>query len=385
MKITRTEIIVLGDPQPDPEDAGVGELALLTISTDEGMTGISEIFAVPGGVAKAALDGADSYFGRLLIGQDPVTPERHWKRLYESIMHSARRGWAIICLGAVDVALWDIYGKLLQQPVYQLLGGRVFSGAQIIEDTALDEVVPYCTIVSHEWDRASVLKQQIERVVKLRDLGYRAFKVEPMNCAPETVVELARQARREIGPELLLAVDVGYLWNDVGLALKVAAQLNELDVFFLETPFPVDALPAYASLSSRTSLRIAAGEHTVTRWEFLDLMERGGVSVVQPYMTTVGGLTEARRLLDLARPRGALVCPGNWSTGILSAATVHFAAISPSTPCFEFVAAEVYSSPLRKAIREHGLPVVNGAVALPTRPGIGIELPADLLQRYRIA
>ena len=384
MKITATRIVMLGDPQPDPEDGGISELAVLTISTDEGITGLSEIFSVPGGVAKAVLDGPDSFFGRLLIGQDPVTPERLWKRLYESMTHGARRGWALICLGAVDVALWDIYGKMLNRPVYELLGGRELADAQTITG-ARAEVVPYCTIVSHEWDRASVLKQQIEKVIALRDLGYRAFKVEPMNCSPETIIELARLARQEIGSERLLAVDVGYLWNDIGMALKVAARLAEFDVFFLETPFPTDALPAYASLSAKTHLRIAAGEHTVTRWEFLDLMERGGVSVVQPYMTTVGGLTEAKRLLDLARPRGVLVCPGNWSTGILSAATVHFAAISPSTPCFEFVAAEIYGSPLRKAIRELGLPVMNGAIELPTRPGIGIELPDKLIERYRIA
>jgi L-alanine-DL-glutamate epimerase-like enolase superfamily enzyme len=384
MKITRTQIIVLSDPQPDSEDAGVSDLAVLLISTDEGISGLSEIFSVPPGVAKAVLDGSDSFFGRLLIGQDPVTPERLWKRLYESMTHGARRGWALICLGAVDVALWDIYGKLLQRPVYELLGGREFADAQTITG-ARAEVIPYCTIVSHEWDRESVLKQQLAKVVALRDRGYRAFKVEPMNCPSDTIVELARQARQEIGPDRLLAVDVGYLWNDVGAALSVADRLSELDIFFLETPFPTDAIPAYASLSAKSRVRIAAGEHTVTRWEFLDLMDRGGVNVVQPYMTTVGGLTEARRLLDLARPRGALVCPGNWSTGILSAATVHFAAISPSTPCFEYVAAEVYGSPLRKAIREIGLPVVDGAIALPTRPGIGLELPADLIEHYRVA
>src|SRR5579883_2944139 len=383
MRITQTQIMVLSDPQPDPEDAGVSDLAVLTITTDEGITGLSEIFSVAPGSLKKNMDGPDSFFGRLLVGQDPVPPERLWKRLYESMTHGARRGWALICLGAVDVALWDIYGKLLQRPVYELLGGRAFAEAQIITG-ARDEVIPYCTIISHEWDHKSVLTQQLARVTALRDLGYRAFKIEPMNCAVETIVELARLARQEIGPERLLAVDVGYLWNDVGTALSVADRLAELDIFFLETPFPTDALPAYASLSAKTRVRIAAGEHTVTRWEFLDLMDRGGVNVVQPYMTTVGGLTEAKRLLDLARPRGALVCPGNWSTGILSAATVHFAAISPCTPCFEFVAAEVYGSPLRKALRELGEPVVDGAIALPTRPGIGLELPADLINHYRV-
>ena len=127
----------------------------------------------------------------------------------------------------------------------------------------------------------------------------------------------------------MLSVDVGYLWNDVGQAAKVCEQLLEYDVFWLETPFPVDSLEAYARLSRQTRLRLAAGEHTVTRWEFLELMDRGGVLVAQPYMTTCGGLTEARRIVDLAQPRGVLVCPGNWSTQLLGAASVHLAAICP--------------------------------------------------------
>ena len=125
------------------------------------------------------------------------------------------------------------------------------------------------------------------------------------------------------------------------------------------------------------------GEHGVTRWEFLDLMDRGGVQVVQPYMTTCGGLTEAKRIVELAQARGALVCPGNWSTQILGAATVHLAAYSPITPFVEFAAAEAFSSPLRSALQAAGLPVRNGAIALPTAPGIGVDLPDEILRRYR--
>jgi L-alanine-DL-glutamate epimerase-like enolase superfamily enzyme len=177
---------------------------------------------------------------------------------------------------------------------------------------------------------------------------------------------------------------VGYLWNDVGVATRVAAELAELGVFFLETPFPVDSLEAYGRLTAKAPLRIAAGEHTVTRWEFLDLMDRGGVQVVQPYMTTVGGLTEARRVVELALPRGVLVVPGNWSTQVLGAATVHLAAFSPITPLIEFAPAQVYWSPLRRALQEVALPVVDGAIALTAGPGIGVELPQDLIDRFRV-
>jgi L-alanine-DL-glutamate epimerase-like enolase superfamily enzyme len=182
MEITSTEIFILGDPESTAESDGsrVDGLAFVRIHTDEGLSGLSEIFAVPPGVAQAVLDGPDSLFGRLLLGEDPIHPERLWTKLYNSMLHGNRRGWVIICLGAVDVALWDIYGKALGRPVWQLLGGVERSNHQIVSDQQRRQAVPYCTIISDTWDRESVLRQQVERVVELRELGYRAFKIEPM-------------------------------------------------------------------------------------------------------------------------------------------------------------------------------------------------------------
>jgi L-alanine-DL-glutamate epimerase-like enolase superfamily enzyme len=387
MKITRSEVFVLGDPPPpDEETEGrIGSLAFLRIHTDEGIVGLSEVFAVPPGVVKAVLDGPDSFFGRSLVGEDPITPEHLRTRLYNGMMHGNRRGWAVICIGAVDVALWDIYGKAVGRPVYELLGGAERSRYQVAHgSTDGKAVIPYCTIVSRKWDPESVLREQVERAITLRAAGFRAIKVEPMMSTPETVVELARRTREAIGPDAILAVDVGYLWNDIGVAADVCRRLAEHDVMFLETPFPVDSIEAYAALSRSSPVRIAAGEHTVTRWEFLDLMDRGGVLVAQPYMTTCGGLSEAKQIVDLAQARGALVCPGNWSTQVLGAATVHLAAYSRITPVIEFAASQIYWSPLRKAIQDVGLPVVDGAISLPTAPGIGIDLPSDLIARFRI-
>ena len=385
MRITRTEVIVLADPPAsEAVDLRVDGEAFVRVYTDEGLVGLGEVFAVPPGVAKAVLDGPDSFFGHLLVGEDPIPSERLWTKLYNSMLHGNRRGWAVICIGAVDVALWDIYGKAVNRPTYQLLGGAERSEHQIWSEGHRQEVVPYCTMWARDMSREGLIKEQMEKVIKVRDLGFRAVKIEPCSSSPETVVDLARLARQELGADRTLCVDVGYLWNDVGMALKIADQLAELDVFFLETPFPVDFLEAYARLTAKSRVRIAVGEHTVTRWEFLALMDRGGVHVVQPYATTVGGLTEARRVVDLAMPRGALVCPGNWGSQVLGSANVQLAAFSPVTPLIEYAPAQVYWSPLRKAIQEVGLPVVNGAISLPTSAGNGVELPSDLIDHFRV-
>jgi L-alanine-DL-glutamate epimerase-like enolase superfamily enzyme len=384
--ITRLETFVIGDgPGIDPDQGGVEPLACLRVHTDDGLVGFSEVFRVPPGVVTATVGGPDTHFGRLLIGQLVTHPERIWQHLWDSLIHTNRRGWQIIILGALDVAIWDIYGQALGQPVWQLLGGVQRGPFQTHAETRQKAVVPYCTIVSDVWGGEAMFAQQTQRVERLLELGYRAFKIEPMMSTPKDVVELARRTRKLLGPDIPLMVDVGYLFNDVPTVARICRELEELDVFFFETPLPVDSPEPYARLAEQTRIPLAMGEHGVTRWEFLDMMDRGKVSVIQPYMTTCGGLTEAKRIVDLAVPRGALVCPGNWSTQILGAASVHLAAYSPITPYIEFAAAEVFDSPLRQELQQCGFPVKNGEIAFPTAPGIGYAFPVEIATKYRIA
>ncbi|MBI3922735.1 MAG: mandelate racemase/muconate lactonizing enzyme family protein [Armatimonadetes bacterium] len=383
MKITALETFVIGDrANIDPDKGGIEPLACIRVHTDQGIAGLSEVFRVPPGVVTATVGNADTHFGRLLLGQEITHPERLWQLMWDALIHTNRRGWETIILGALDVAIWDIYGKSLGKPVWQLLGGVQRGPFQTHADTRVKEVVPYCTIVSDVWGGAEMIRQQTERAVKLAELGYRAFKAEPMMSTPRDIVAMARSVRKAIGPDLTLMIDVGYLFNDVPTAAKICRQLAEFDVFFFETPFPVDSPQPYRQLAAVSPIPLAMGEHAVTRWEFLDMMDRGGVQVVQPYMTTCGGLTEAKRIVELALPRGALVCPGNWSTQILGSASVHLAAYSPITPFVEFAPAEVFDSPLRQTLQDAGFPVVNGAISLPDQPGIGYELPNGILDTF---
>ena len=384
MKITRLEVFVIGDgPEIDPDKGGVEPLACLRVQTDEGLFGLSEVFRVPPGVVQATVGGPDTHFGRLLIGQEITHPERLWQHVWDALMHTNRRGWEIMILGALDVAIWDVYGQMLNQPVWKLLGGAQRGPFQSTVGATV-EIVPYCTLVSDIWGGEPMFSQQVSRAETLATLGYRAFKVEPMMSTPKDVVELARRCRKALGETPTLMVDVGYLFNDVPTAIRVCSELEEWGIYFFETPFPVDSPEPYANLAAKTSIPLAMGEHGVTRWEFLDMMDRGGVSVVQPYMTTCGGLTEAKRIVELAAARGAQVCPGNWSTQILGAASVHLAAYSSVTPFIEFAPAEVFESPLRRELQNAGFPVKNGAIALPQCDGIGYQLPAEILEAFRI-
>lgn len=146
MKISALETFVLGDgPDVDPDKGGVEPLACVRVHTDQGLTGLSEVFRVPPGVVQATVGGPDTHFGRLLIGQEVTHPERLWQHLWDALVHSNRRGWQVIILGALDVAVWDIYGQALNRPVYELLGGSQRGPFHTHAETPVGEVVPYCT------------------------------------------------------------------------------------------------------------------------------------------------------------------------------------------------------------------------------------------------
>jgi L-alanine-DL-glutamate epimerase-like enolase superfamily enzyme len=177
-------------------------------------------------------------------------------------------------------------------------------------------------------------------------------------------------------------VDVAYAWSSVEHALEILETWAEHDVFFIETPLWADDLEGYAELARRSPIKVAAGEWLATRYEFLDLMDRGGIHVAQPDVGRVGGLTEAKRVCDLAGERGRLVVPHGWKTGITIAATAHLAAVTPHMPFFEFVPQEVAESALRRELVRDELSLVDGRLPLPRKPGLGIELDRDALDSF---
>jgi L-alanine-DL-glutamate epimerase-like enolase superfamily enzyme len=320
----------------------------------------------------------------MLVGRSFETPEEIWRHVCGQLMHGTRRGWSMICLGAIDVCLWDIVGKIRNVPVFRLLGGSSRAKAQTWSGEQSRSVTPYGTVFSRDRDRQTLLSTQLKMVERLCEAGFQAVKIEPVESSPDTVVELAKEARRLAGSDVAIAVDVGYLWTDVVVAARTARAIEPFDVAFLETPFSTDALPAYADLTGRTTIPLAAGEHSIGRAEFVELIDEGRCSVVQPYVTTAGGFTELKRIVEYCAPRGIALYPGNWSTQVLGACSIHLAAYSGISPLLEFVAADIFGSPLRAAIEAHAHPVRNGRIAVPEKPGLGIELPTDLIEHFRV-
>jgi L-alanine-DL-glutamate epimerase-like enolase superfamily enzyme len=181
---------------------------------------------------------------------------------------------------------------------------------------------------------------------------------------------------------MTLMLDVQYAFDDAARALRVAEAIAPHDIFFLETPLWVDDLAGYAELTRRSPVRIAQGEWLTTRFEFATLFDRGCVNVAQPDIGRVGGLTEARRVAAMAAEHGLLVVPHAWKTGISVAVAAQLAMVTPQMPFFEFLPAELCESRLRRELVEDELVFRDGQLAVPARPGLGVELNRDALEEF---
>jgi L-alanine-DL-glutamate epimerase-like enolase superfamily enzyme len=389
VKVTDVRCHVLLDPAYDPAaTSSAQDDIVVEIETDEGLVGIGET-DLNAWVARACIEAPGTHtmdlgLRELLIGTDPLDAEATWERLYVGTAMTGRRGAGVHALGALDNALWDLRGKAAGKPTWQLIGEPVRRS-----------VPAYASLLPEVGNPDDFQQALVDQARWAQERGFRAAKLELLYSGPYAssgldepgtrMTETLAAVRRAVGPDFTLMTDVGYAWRTVEEALAVVEAWAEHDVFFVETPLWSDDLAGYAELARRSPVRVAAGEWLATRHEFVELMDRGGVHVVQPDVGRVGGLTEALRVAELARERSLIVVPHGWKTGITIAATAALGAVTPEMPFMEFLPRDVAESVLRRELLVEELELVDGAVQLPDRPGLGVELDVDALVRFEEA
>jgi len=388
VKITAVDCHVLLVPDLDVgATSSAQDDIIVEIRTDEGLTGIGESDLNPW-IARACIEAPGTHtmgqgLTEMLLGQDPLDVEGLWERLYVGSAMNGRRGALIHALGALDMALHDLRGKAMGKPCYELLGGA-----------ARAAITPYASLQPEVSSLDAYRESLVAWVIEAQRRGFRAAKLEATFAGPyrhqgldapfDRVTEIIAAVRRAVGPDFTLMVDVQYAFPDADTCLATLRDWREFNLFFVETPLPSDDLDGYARLAQEQPIPIAAGEWLATRFEFLELMDRGLVHVAQPDIGRVGGLTEARRVCELARQRGRLIVPHAWKTGISIAAAAHLAFATPHCAYIEFLPAELSTSALRREVVADELRLVGGQILPPRKPGLGIELNRDALERYRV-
>ena len=382
--ITDVEAIVLRAPESDATDLdSSSETVVVLVHDDGGLVGIGEADAPARVVQELVLmddlHGWSRGLRGVLLGRDPFEIAALHRELYEATIYHGRRGLGIHALSAVDIALHDLVGKQLGRPVYQLLGGAF-----------REAIRPYATIYPGAVGSRTIgelMDDIARRFERALELGFRAVKMEAFFgdlVSDRELVDCVREGRRLLGDDVTMLVDFGYRWSDWRAAAWTLDRLEDCDLYLAEATLQHDDLTGHAKLSARVETRIGGAEMAATRFECREWIERGGVDVLQPDVNRAGGLTELARIAAVAELAGVLVVPHGWKTGITAAAERHFQAATPNVPFVEHLSPELFDSPLRRELVSPEPVLVDGVFELPTAPGLGIELDADAVERYRV-
>jgi D-galactarolactone cycloisomerase len=346
----------------DPEPRRHQDATLVLVTTDEGVRGYASGDALPDA---AVLE-------RLLQGVDPFRTEVV-REVCETVDFHGGRPWT------VEVAVWDVVGRALQQPLWRLLGGRSES---LIAYASSAEPLP--------------APERASRCAALRDAGVRAVKLRFHDADWRRDVEVVEAVRDAVGPDMRIMVDANQGWRmagdrtprwDLPTALQCARALEPLGVEWLEEPLRTDDIDGYATLRRGTSLRLAAGEMVRESHQACDMVLRGGVDVIQPDAVLAGGIGGARRIAALADLHGRMWSPHTWSNGYGLVANLHAALAFSTCPYVEVP----FDPPAWPAARRDWLlpaPVevaTDGTIRPPAGPGLGVEPDLDALERHRVA
>jgi L-rhamnonate dehydratase len=370
MKITRVEPIHLRLPNVNERCDGSQETLVVKVHTDDGIIGVGEA-DTSSLVGKAIIEAPLSHkicrgLAECVVGQDPFEIDRLVHRMYEGSIFYGRQGAAIQAMSGVEIALWDIVGKAVGRPVYQLLGGGFRKTFRA-----------YASILFGD---APAETERIGR--ELAGQGFRAVKFGwgPMGLSEESDLAHVRAARSGVGEGVELMVDAGLCW-DTATAIRRARQFEPFNLTWLEEPLHPDNLHGYARLVAQAPMRIAAGEEVCDVKEFEQLLDVGGIDVAQVDVTRVGGLARSKRIGWGSAERHRLCVNHSYKTGVNIAASLHFVAALPNTHYFEYC---VEPGALRQHLTRQKFPVVGGNIAVPEEPGLGVELDETVVAKYRV-
>lgn len=337
---------------------------LIAVHTDTGHVGIGSCSS-----SADLIQAALALLEPLFAGESALEPERLTERLHQHTFWLGRGGSVTHAISGIDMALWDLFGKATGQPVSRLLGGRY-----------RERVLPYASVLMDEPAR---LAAELEA---LRANGFRAFKIGwgPFGRASAEWDEaIVRTARETVGPDALLAVDAGgsdgFWRGDYKWALRTSEMLANYEVAWFEEPLRPDALEDFAALRERAPLPISGGEVLTRRQSFVPFLRDRAFDIVQPDTTKVGGLSESRRIAWYAEEFGTRLIPHGWNTAVGLLADLHLAAALAGTELVEYRTGAPY---IDEITVEPPCLDEDGMLAVPSDPGLGVELDIERLARF---
>lgn len=388
MRITRIRSHVL---QYDlPEELGYSQqfyarrtAHLVEVSTDEGVTGWGECFG-PGPIAVANKGIVEGVIAPMIHGLDPLNRDAIWHKVYNLMRDHGQKGMPMQALSGVDIALWDIAGKVMGQPIYNLLGGAhrqsvpAYGYGMMLKRESLDD-----HLARFEDEAAAIL-----------DMGFRATKMKT-GLGPEADVKLCAAVARGVEGRGRFMVDANHCYTTSD-AFYVGRALDEMGAYWFEEPVAPEDLDGYRELRAGLKTNISGGEAEFGRWGWRAILENRGLDIAQPEVCALGGITEYQRVLALCHAHFVPVINHVWGSAIAVATNLHLLAamppmpggLHPWEPMLEF---DTTHNSFRDELLTVGLNIqmqvadTGGYVQIPSGPGLGVEPDEAFIKRYALA
>ncbi|MBI4195590.1 MAG: mandelate racemase/muconate lactonizing enzyme family protein [Betaproteobacteria bacterium] len=354
--VLRMPLVIRGDvPMVGGQPRTAIEMLLVRVDTDEGVSGWGEGFGHR--VWPATRTALEKIVAPLCVGRDPTAIHALMNDLLRTLHGAGRGGPVVYALSALDIALWDIAGKLAGLPLYRLLGG-----------SPRHDLPAYASLL--RYGKTAALGP---RIAEALGRGYRLIKIHEIDPG------IIRAARRAAGSDVPLMVDCSCSWS-VDDALAMCRTLHDLDLAWIEEPlWPPEDHAGLARVRAEGRIPVAAGENVASVYEFKQMFERASLSVAQPSVTKIGGITEMRKLFAVADTFGVRVVPHSAYFGAGLLASIHACAAQPREVWVERFYCDFDVTPYGGSIDPGG-----GRIAIPQGPGLGLDPDPDALKRLVI-
>jgi len=387
MKITRISSHVL---QYDlPEELGYSQqyyakrtAHLVEVETDDGVTGWGECFG-PGNVAIANKAIVETVIQPLVIGEDPLNRDVIWHKVYNLMRDHGQKGMPLQALSGVDIALWDIAGKIAGLPIHQLIGGAHRRSIP---------VYGYGMMLKRE-DMASMIARFTDEAAAIKGMGFQATKMN-IGVGPREDVKLAEAVRKGVGDDFRFMADANHAYTTKD-AFYVGRALGELDAYWFEEPVAPEDLDGYRELRAGLKVNISGGEAEFNRWGWRQILENRGLDIAQPEVCALGGISEYLRVLALCHAHFTPVINHVWGSAIAVAANLQLLAAMPSMPgglfpwepMLEF---DTTDNAFRDQLLIEPLNIQgqvarhDGRAQVPIGPGLGVEPDRTFIERFKM-
>lgn len=372
MRIREIKAFPLGCPEPHYK--GVERyVTLARVETDDGIVGWGECISQFPESAKATKVVIEEGYAPLLVGEDPYDVERLWHKMLDRVWWYGPQGIAAFGISAVDMALWDLKGKILNLPVCKLIGGKLVNKVSAMASIIFDMEDLDWTVNEFSW-----MKEQGYRVVK-GGWGMRPDAVFGLDHNKDR--ELVRLIRETIGDDIELVIDMPGMWGiwDVQTAIRRVGELEPYHLKWMEDPLPLGDLDAFVRLRGAVVTPIGTGEAEWNVDGYRRLIQSGGVDVIQMDPGRCLGITGIHHVIKLIEAANLHFSAHTWSSALNSAASVHFLASSDHALTMDF---KPHESPLQHELVTDPWVQEDGYLVVREKPGLGVEIRENIVSKY---